>query len=426
MNRSELIRLSIGQVGIIFAYNILTMNLQDFFKNTAFNGSDLIAFIVITIAFAAGAFTYLFSGWLSDKTYSRWGRRPYLLFAIPGAIALILMGLNYLSLPFGSVFVLLSCLATVYAVTYRIMYTSYFALYQDLTKPQDRVKSTITFNIFGLIGVALAIVVPLAPNDPNGNYVLITGICGAAYIATILFVYFFGPKENLTRIEKGDHPSVLGSIKETFKDKTFKNYALSAFFAGFTYSMVMFILKPFLDWKLEERAVPIGIDFMMVLAMLLPIALLIFYFCNVASKKWGKKTFYGRALMFGFLSFPFLIFLTNQGSQISLIIQLFGIIICILFVVVVILSLQNAILMDITPTGKEATYTGVFFFVTVLPFPLSSLLAGFLLDSFNYDVGGFWLGKDFAYALMMIIMAAAVFLSWLFLRRVKYEEVMEE
>ncbi|MHA1131597.1 MAG: MFS transporter [Candidatus Helarchaeota archaeon] len=426
MNRSELIRLSIGQIGIILGYNILTMNLQDFLKNTAFDGSDLIAFSVITIAFATGAFTYLFSGWLSDKTYTRWGRRPYLLFSIPGAIALILMGLNYFPLPLGTAFIILSCLATIYAVTYRIMNTSYFALYQDLTEPGDRVKSTIVFNIFGLIGVAIAIVIPLAPDNPSANYIFITGICGIFYIASILFVYFLGPKEDLTRINKIEHPSVFNSIKETFKNRNFKNYAFSALFGSFTYSMVMFILKPFLDWKLDDRAIPIEIDFMVILGLLLPIAFVIFYFCNYASKKWGKKTFFKRSLIFGFLSFPFLLILTNQGSQLSLVIQLFILIVCVLFVVVVILSLQNAILMDITPTGKEATYTGVFFFITVVPFPFASQLAGVLLQTLNYDIGGFWLGKDFAYGVIMVILAVSIFISWLFLRRVKYKEELEQ
>ncbi|NVM27222.1 MAG: MFS transporter [Candidatus Helarchaeota archaeon] len=438
MERSELIKLSMGSIGMTLSYNVLTMNLQDYFRKTAFSGSPdpwLLAYLVFTIAFGAGALTFLFAGWLSDRTYTRWGkRRPYFLFAIPGAIALFLLGFNYVPLPVASAFILLSCLAMVYTITYRLMYTSYFALYQDLTKPEDRVKATITFNLFGLVGIVVAIVIPLAENS-NTNYIFVTLICGVVYIATVIFALVFGPREKLEEIQKEraqkiENPSILSSIHETFKDKTFKNYAFSSFFAAFSYSMVMFILKPFLEWKTELRPNPIPIPFFILLGSLLPVALLIFYFCSYGAKRWGKRTFFGRTLMVGFLTFPILIFLSNQGSDISLIIQLYIVSIAILFVIVTVLSLQNAILMDITPKGKEATYSGVFFFVTVLPFPLSATLAGVFLSVFDYDVAGFWRGVpteggDFAYGLIALIMAISLFISWLFLRRVKYEEVKE-
>ncbi len=443
MKRLELINLSIANIGLALAYNVLTMNLQSYFEYTIFSADSslagLLAFTVVTIAFAAGAFTYLFAGWLSDKTYHRWGRRPYMLVSIPGAIALILLGFNYVSLGIAAAFILLSALATCFTVTYRLMYTSYFALYQDLTDPEDRAKTTITFSIFALIGVAGAIVMPLAPKNASADNILITVICGVALVATVLYSYFFGPREKLNRTQKeGEkHPSVLHSIRETFKNKDFKNYALSALFAGFAYSMVMFILKPFIDWKTDPvatidftpRLFQIPIDWWIIIISLLPIALIIFWFCGYASKRWGKRKFFSWALLIGAITFPPMIFLTNQGSPISLIIQLYVAIIIILFVVVTILSLQNAILMDVTPAGKEATYTGVFFFLVVIPFPFASQLAGLLRYIFSFDVGGFWLGNesgsDFAYGLMIVIMGISLLISWLFLRRVKYEEVKE-
>ena len=41
MKKSELINLSIGQIGLVLAYNLLTMNMHDYFENTAFGGSAL-------------------------------------------------------------------------------------------------------------------------------------------------------------------------------------------------------------------------------------------------------------------------------------------------------------------------------------------------------------------------------------------------
>ena len=436
MNKSELIRLSIAQIGLVLTYNILTMNLQNFFVKTAFAGdpfANTLAFTVVTIAFGAGAFTYLISGWLSDRTVTRWGKRhPYLLFSIPGAIAFILLGLNFHPLSISYLLILLACLATAYTVTYRLSYTSYWSLYMDLTKPEDRVKSAITFNLFALIGIAIALIIPIPPEivDPTSySYFNITLIAGLVYIASIIFVFFFGPKENIEEIRKQhalktEQPSVLSSIKETLKDENFRKYAISAFFASIFYYTAMFILKPFIEWKTEGRTPPIQIDFMIILLMLLPIALIIFYFCNWASKKWGKRTMYKRGTLIGFIAFPILTLLAAQGSSISLVIQLIILIVVMLSVVVIMLSYQNAILMDITPKGKEATYSGVFFFITVIPIPIASAIAGPILDIFTFDVLGFWIGQDFAYVILILIMSLALFLSFIFLRRVRYQEVL--
>ncbi len=431
MNKSELIRLSIAQIGLVLTYTILTMNLQNYFMKTAFAGDpfpNTLAYLVITIAFGLGALTYLFAGWLSDRTVTRWGkRRPYLLFSIPGAVIFMLLGLNFLPLSLTSLFIILSCLASIYTITYRLSYTSYWSLYMDLTKPEDRVKSTITFNLFALIGIAIALIIPIPPEivDPaTYNYFFITLPAGLVYIAAILFVFFFGPKENLEEIKtlKPEQPSILRALSDTLKDKTFKQYAVSAFFASLCYCMIMFVIKPFIEWKTELRTPAIQISFMMILLLLLPIIIVLFLFFNWAAKKYGKRTMYRRGTLIGSISFPLLIFLAVQGNPFFLIVQLMILVVVVLFVLGAILSYQNAILMDIAPKGKEATYTSVFFFIVVIPIPIASAIAGPLLDIFTYDVLGFWVGQDFAYALIFLFMACALLVSYLFLGRVQYKE----
>ncbi|MDD1776681.1 MAG: hypothetical protein LUQ65_00825, partial [Candidatus Helarchaeota archaeon] len=128
--------------------------------------------------------------------------------------------------------------------------------------------------------------------------------------------------------------------------------------------------------------------------------------------------------LIGFIAFPIVTLLAAQGDSISLVIQLIILITVMLSVVVIILSYQNAILMDITPKGKEATYSAVFFFITVIPIPIASAIAGPVLDIFTFDVLGFWIGQDFAYVILILIMSLALFVSFLFLRRVRYQEVL--
>ena len=120
-------------------------------------------------------------------------------------------------------------------------------------------------------------------------------------------------------------------------------------------------------------------------------------------------------------------FLGVVGTGISMFIQVFIIICIILFVVIAILTFEYAILMDLAPPGREATYSGVYLFVIVIPIPIASALLGPIRDFLSIDVLGFWTGESFSFAIIFLMNAIFLAFSYLFLRKIHTtEDYMEE
>ncbi|MHA1132081.1 MAG: MFS transporter, partial [Candidatus Helarchaeota archaeon] len=227
MKKAELIRLSVGQIGNACAFMVMFLFLPNYFADNIFVGSpfaNTLAFLTITISFTGGAITYLFAGYLSDRTNTRWGkRRPFFLMVIPSGIAYIFLGFNISVFSIGGMFVFLSVMATTYAVLYRLEYCAYWSLYMDLTSPEERITTSITFNLFGTFGTLGALILfPVFEKIFPTNYSLITLIFGLIFIGTVLFAFFFGPREDLTKLgEKSDLDNLLTTLKETTADRDF-------------------------------------------------------------------------------------------------------------------------------------------------------------------------------------------------------------
>ncbi|MHA1269167.1 MAG: MFS transporter [Candidatus Helarchaeota archaeon] len=433
-------------IGNSFGYMIFYFLLPSFYKEYVFSISlpsvglehllDTISFSIITIPFFIGALIYIFSGYLSDKTRTRFGRRrPYFLLVIPAGICYMVLGLPpeiLITMGFPFNYILILTMATLYIAIYRIIYCAYIALYIDLTPPHQRVRSSITINLFGMIGTIGAFIIPLFVED-IASYFVVTLSIGSLYIALLLFVFFFGPKEDLEKIKEIDtkgikQPGFIKSFSDSIKDKKFAYYLVSSFFFVLAYSLMTTVFMDFLKYK--QTYIPI--EFWMVLVILLGVAIFAFWFYSKLSKKRGKIATFKIGLYIGFLVQPFMIFLTIIGDPISLEIQLLLIFAILLFALISVLTFQSAILMDIAPPEKEATYSGIWLFVSVIGMPIASLAIGSINDLFRGapPVLNFWIyrpgeypGHDFAYALFLLLAALSYFISYLFLRKVKYKEV---
>jgi hypothetical protein len=122
----------------------------------------------------------------------------------------------------------------------------------------------------------------------------------------------------------------------------------------------------------------------------------------------------------GILIIPITIILV-AGSIPLLFIQTLLIILMLLFVVIAILTFQYAILMDLAPSGKESTYSGVYLFIIVIPIPISSSLTGPILDLLSFDFF-IWSGTSFSYAVIFLITFTFLFVSYFFLRKIQAKE----
>ncbi|MHA1753825.1 MAG: MFS transporter [Candidatus Helarchaeota archaeon] len=448
INKLELIKLSVGMIGNSFAYMIFYFLLPVFYKEYVFKPSlsllgldnilNTVSFSMITIPFAISALVYIFSGHISDKTRTRFGRRrPYLLLVIPSAACFIFLGLPpniLISMGFPQNYILLLILGTLYVSLYRILYCNYIALYVDLTPPNQRVSASISINLFGMIGTIATFIIPLV-FEGMSSFLEITALVGSIYLLLMLFVFFLGHKEDLEKINKIDLkekiPGFFKSFKDSITDYNFKYYLSASFFFVLAYSLMTTVFMDFLKFK--QTYIPV--EFWNIFLVLLIVAVFGFWFYSKMSKKRGKIPTFKIALYIGFLVQPFMIFLGIAGSPLSLIIQLIIVFAILLFVLLAVLTFQNAILMDIAPPDKEATYSGIWLFVSVIGMPVASGLVGLINDVFinGPPILNFWIyrtgeypGHDFAYALLLLIASISYFISYLFLRKVKYKEELNK
>ncbi len=417
MKKTALLKLSVGQIGNAMAFMVLFMFMPTFFKEVIFKGNplnEIFSFLVIAISFTAGAITYLFAGYLSDRTNTRWGkRRPYFLLVIPSGIAYIVLGFVF-SLSVISIFIVLSLMATIYAVLYRLEYCAYWSLYMDLTAPEERVTTSLIFNLFGTIGTVGALIIAAVIEVPvleeGFPFIIITVVVGLIFIGTVLFAFFFGPREDLSKIQEAPQTdNMIQTLKRTISDRNFRYYLLASFFFVLGYSMSVLVLMPFLRSQ--------SIDLLLLLPFLLPGTIFYFYLFNRLAKNRGKLQAFKFSLLIGLCIIPFTIFLL-LGSGAFLFVSVFLIISIILFVVIAILTYQYAILMDLSPTGQEATYSGVYLFVIVIPIPISSVVVGPILQFLTFDYL-IWQGGTIRFAVIFLVTIAFIALSYLFLRKIQ-------
>jgi Na+/melibiose symporter-like transporter len=424
MKKTDLLKLSVGQIGNACAFMVMFLFLPDYFADNIFYTSpfaNTYAFLTITISFTAGAITYLFAGFLSDKTRTRWGkRRPFFLMVIPSGIAYIFLGMNFPSFSIPGMFVFLSVMATTYAMLYRLEYCAYWSLYMDLTNPEERITTSITFNLFGTVGTLGALVLfPVLDKIPvfHTNYLLITLLFGLVFIGTVLFAFFFGPKEDLTKLGEKSECSMLDGLRETTGDRDFLNYLLASFFFVLGYSISTLTLMDFLEVQ--------SIDLLIMLLPIIPVAVFYFIIFGRLANSRGRLNAFRFFMSIGILAVPFTLFLAIFGSGWIMFLQVFVIISIILYVVIAILTFQYAILMDISKKGREATYSGVYLFVIVIPIPIASTLAGIILDlpTIVPGIGFFiWNGIQLSFALIFLINVIFLSISYIFLRKIKTKE----
>jgi Na+/melibiose symporter-like transporter len=415
MKKTDLLKLSVGQIGNAMAFMVMFLFLPNYYIKV-FATSDIpntLAYLVITISFTAGAITYIFAGYLSDHTRTRWGkRRPFFLLAIPSGVAYLFLGFVIPSFSVISMFIFFSIFASTYAVLYRLEYCAYWSLYMDLTAPEERITTSIIFNLFGTVGTISALVLTPVLEKLLPSFFHLTLIVGTIFIGSVLFAFLFGPRENLDKFGQVDtSTSFLKTIKQTVSDRNFFYYLLGSFFFVLGYSISVLILMPFLEVQ--------AVDLLFLLPFIIPVAIAYFIIFGRLAKAWGRLKTFKFAIKIGILIIPIAIFLLAGVAL--LFIQVLLIIIMILFVVIAILTFQYAILMDLAPKGKEATYSGIYLFIIDIPIPISSALIGPIRDFIKIDFF-IWNGTNFSFAIIFLITFIFLFVSYFFLRKIQAKE----
>jgi len=189
--------------------------------------------IALSLGYISIAISQFFFGWISDKWYTRWGRRkPWIIILAPisviSFVALLLPGI-FLQSPTKSV--LLGWLI-VWDILFELAYavtTPYGAWMAELFTVEERPKVAQIQNIFNFIGYAIMAIFTFVvftnfteqlQADPGvlpPIYVLSCFIFGAIFIATFYLSTFLMPTEAPPK----NPPSLINNLKNIWHNKNY-------------------------------------------------------------------------------------------------------------------------------------------------------------------------------------------------------------
>ncbi|MHA1298511.1 MAG: MFS transporter [Candidatus Helarchaeota archaeon] len=214
--------------------------------------------ILSGIATGLGKFTIAFSGfffgYISDKTYTKLGRRkPYLIIGAPAlAISFILLfiphvfGLNITKI-FGlsignetALFVYLIIFICAFNFFYGFLLSPYQAWMRELTQESERIEVSAYQNFFNILAVGVSAIVTLSfPETLTGEglnilpiIVIIFGlieICG--YVAPLLKL----KEDPSVRIER----NLINELKLTWENKNFMKWQLAQGFFAIVFTIIL-------------------------------------------------------------------------------------------------------------------------------------------------------------------------------------------
>ena len=435
MKNRELFFLGLAMLGGTVLMTASTFHLQNYYINTLFVGNSLaylLGFLIPTISLLVGAFAYSISGHLSDNLKTKFGkRRPFFFIAIPCGIAFIFTTLptfiqNILGFPtnFYIGFIFLIVIYVIYIFSWRFVQCPFLALFVDVTEPEERLKASVWLNLCDLGGVVIGVLLPLLfPifGIVNGLEISIF-IFGVIYIMAFMFAFILGPKENVEEMinEKTEEKQgFLSSVKEILKIPVFRNYIISAFFFVFCFNTAFNYIMPYLDFleiptsELIFYAMPLFI-----------FAIVLFFGFSKVSKKWGKIRTFKISLLWGAIGSPFLLIIgiTNIGP-LTIIYQLMIVFMVLAGGIIGLLIFQYAVMMDLGKMipKKESTFVGIYLSIVVFSGPLATFVLGLLTQYFNPINFWIWNG-NLGFGLVGPVIAIAFLISFIFMRKIKYEE----
>lgn len=297
---------ALGQLGWSILINIVNLQLVYFYIPTNESGipeflpqvTFLVVLNTLTLLAASGrlfdAITDPIIAYLSDNWKGKNGRRvPFLrMGAIPAAICCILLFIP-ISQSAGWVnMIWLFFIQLCFYLSLTLYVTPYFALLAELgSGASDRLSLSLWISITYALGIVIASQVPglasvFSETDASTSIQLAIGILSLVAICFMLVPAFLLKETELVSQKSIQaQPSIIASIKETFKNAHFKYYVVAdfAYFSGLTITMTGLLYYVTILLELEESSVGI----------LLPLMVLISFFfypvVSILARRFGKK-----------------------------------------------------------------------------------------------------------------------------------------
>jgi GPH family glycoside/pentoside/hexuronide:cation symporter len=307
------IAFSFGQFGDISAYQFFTFLIFTFYYSIQKLDVNWITIAFIFWALWNGINDPLL-GIVSDRTSTKWGkRRPYVIASfIPFAIIIVLLWTPPADdlLAFVYFIIIIMLFDTIYTM-FSINATSSFpVMFPDL---ESRAKANITRQIFSVLGLIVAFILPsfFIKDYTNAAYeqgYVITGIVIAIIftISAIIFILFGLKEREEFIVEAKSGPNFFESIKHTLKNKAFQSYTIAALANWYVFGMLPTIVPLYGKFVL---GVPEGFQLSLLLGVaFISAAFFNFLWRNITMKIGLRKGFmYSMAVfILGLIPFTFL------------------------------------------------------------------------------------------------------------------------
>ncbi|MFX0086719.1 MAG: MFS transporter [Candidatus Hodarchaeota archaeon] len=439
----------IGRLG-----SSITMDLADLFTGYvyfAFFGLEedpFLAFLGVAIGKLVIAFSSYFSGYVSDRTNTRWGRRrPFVIVGAPLlAITFFLLYSPHLFLPATSdsmtIFTYLLVMNALYQALYGFLLTPFQSWMPEITIEEERLEisgyqNTVNLIAF-VIGAGSAFLLPaliggeaeeVILSESNvfipflTNGLIITVLIG---IFALMVIIFFIPSLITIRAKEVfiPQPSILEELRLVFSNQNYIWWTISRGFLSVALSLIMGIVLSWIDVALNFGTV----EYLLFGLTLLGIMFIGFIFWGKFGNKYGKTKSFIYAMLWTVIWMPLTLFL----GQIEFITQIIPVLIqAIIFCILVAIGLSGfyllpyAIVADIAEEDERRTgesRAGMYYGFESIPLNFFQffgyLIVGFLLDNLpdytNWQENVFSLGFLVWGPVSMVFVLISVIIFWKF------------
>ena len=251
--------------------------------------------IMVSLSAMMGLIMMILWGIKSDNTRSKYGRRkPYLLFGFMAGIAMI-------AFAFAEDFLMCIILdVIIIGIASNAYYTAQRALIPDLVETEHRGRANGIANVFGNIGLLIAIGLTLVANEiytvkrGTGNIITREGhlflfIVGGGAIILCGMIGFLLLKE-LPPLQLPPKKGFMVELKEIFDIEEFRrqNQFFRIVLAQTIFRAHIFVVLPFLFNYLFSLALT-TLEFILILAVSTPVILVVMMILGKIADKFGRK-----------------------------------------------------------------------------------------------------------------------------------------
>ena len=362
--------LGFGFLGISLIWSVYNSYVPIFLRE--YNLPLWLVGLVMTFDNMAGVTIQPYVGFLSDRTRTRFGRRiPFLMIGAPiGAIFFSLIAVLHLAAPN---FALLMAVIIIMNIAMAIFRTPTVALMPDITPSPLRSKANVIINLMGGLGATLAFL--------GGAFLYREGrglpfyvSAAVMLVATAIVVLIIRAPKGLEE-ETTEQAGVLSTIRAIVKDK--EKSGLFILLAIFSWFMGYNALETF--WTTYGKEF-LGIPESTAAAMLTYVSAAFLVFALPAgfiATRFGRR----RTILAG-LAIMAVVILGGYFTANMIYLTFMLIITGVAWALININSFP--MVSDIAPAGKIGSYTGLYYFFSMLAAITAPPIVGGLMDFFGH------------------------------------------